>query len=156
MPIELDKVPAARSLPMAPRISFWIAALLILVLLSCFLAWMFEHQLDISATRFWWVVLGGPSLIWSTLVLSTLSFFIARLGAVESWNEMREADLVQRMLLGRRSLPILAVGLHTALSSDDTAKDNGHTAALLAGKQAVRFQPGWSATELGFRHSRLD
>jgi hypothetical protein len=103
------------------------------------------------------LLLMGPAVLWPVAVWAALAgmrtmIFIGQQRSADGWDESREQDLDLRISVGRRSLSIMGMSLHSALrapySQVDTQLD-----ALLRGEVAIRSQI--SRHGLVERHSRL-
>lgn len=154
MPVRLDKVPVALDEPSAPRVWLWGLSLPALMALGVALAlWLGPDALAQYSLHFWWLALGAPVLIWCGAVFWRGLVYLGQLSVVEGWNEVREADLTQRMRRGRRSQQVLAVSLQTALRAPETDGQAQRTALLVKNRGALRTQAGWCGQQR--RHSRL-
>jgi hypothetical protein len=152
MPVRLDHVLPLAERPGRPRIGLWLGALGLLVA-----AGLVAQALLVPRTQDAPLLLMGPAVLWPVAVWAALAgmrtmIFIGQQRSADGWDESREQDLDLRISVGRRSLSIMGMSLHSALrapySQVDTQLD-----ALLRGEVAIRSQV--SRHGLVERHSRL-
>ena len=93
-----------------------------------------------------------PIVLWATLAGLRAMIFAGLQRSADGWDEVRKADLDQRISCGRRSLEIVGASLHTALRAPDsdiyTQIDR-----MIEGESALKSQ----VSRFGgvARHSRL-
>lgn len=152
MPVRLDHVLPLAERPGRPRIGLWLGALGLLVA-----AGLVAQALLVPRTQDAPLLLMGPAVLWPVAVWAALAgmrtmIFIGQQRSADGWDESREQDLDLRISVGRRSLSIMGMSLHSALrapySQVDTQLD-----ALLRGEVAIRSQV--SRHGLVERHMRL-
>jgi hypothetical protein len=153
MPVRLDQLRAHAQRPALPDLKLWLAMLALLLACGSGVAVLLEsRQSSPEPLWFWGAALWAPVLIWCALGFLRMVVFVSQQSVAEGWNGAREQDLIQMTLRGRRSHPVLAVSLHTALR-ESAAPAEKQLDALLDGQIALNAQALWSGAIA--RHSQL-
>lgn len=127
MPVRLDRIPALAPRAKPPRAWLWLVVLPLLLLCGWLaIGWMSSRGDAPFSSGLWERALVVTALGWCITGFLRVVLFVGQQSAADGWDESREKDLQQKLRVGRRSLQVLAVSLHTASGPeplDETEKN---------------------------------
>lgn len=116
--------------------------------------WSYFSGVPIKSAGFWFFSVGIPALLWLAVAWCREMIYLLRQIQANAWDRRREAEILQDVRRGRRTLQILHGTFITAHSGPDNWFCSPSTEPLIQNQSVIRTQMSWQGGG-NIRHSRI-